>query len=53
MRFLADVNVWLALTFNVWSDAWLAAFAKAAGLGVVTFDRGFAQYQGIQCVILS
>ena len=48
-------NITSRSTFSpkVWSDAWLAAFAKAAGLRVVTFDRGFAQYQGIQCVILS
>ena len=38
---------------KVWSDAYLAAFAEAAGLEVVTFDRGFANYKGIQATILT
>ncbi len=43
------------LTFSpkVWNDAYLAAFAQVAGFEVVTFDRGFAQYQDIACTILS
>lgn len=52
-------RVWRALTqrdrisHKVWTDAYLAAFAQTAGLEVVTFDRGFAQYAGIRCTILS
>ena len=38
---------------KVWNDAYLAAFAQAANLEVVTFDRGFAQYQNLRCAILS
>jgi toxin-antitoxin system PIN domain toxin len=38
---------------KVWNDAYLAAFARAAGCDVVTFDGGFAQYQGVSCTILS
>ena len=37
---------------KIWNDAYLAPFAQAAGFEVVTFDRGFAQYQGIACTIL-
>jgi toxin-antitoxin system PIN domain toxin len=36
-----------------WTDDYLAAFAMAAGLRVVTFDRGFSAYPGITTVILS
>jgi predicted nucleic acid-binding protein len=38
---------------KVWNDAYLAAFAQAANFQVATFDRGFAQYQNVRCVILS
>ena len=37
---------------KVWNDAYLAAFAQAAGYGLVTFDRGFAQFAGLGCNIL-
>jgi toxin-antitoxin system PIN domain toxin len=36
---------------KVWSDAYLAAFSSAAGLGVVTFDRGFRSYKGTRTTI--
>jgi len=36
---------------NLWSDAYLAAFAKAASLELVTFDKGFAQFKGLRCVM--
>src|SRR5258708_7599103 len=29
---------------NVWTDAYLAAFAVAANLEIVTFDKGFSQF---------
>ena len=38
---------------NVWSDAYLAAFAEAAGLELVTFDTGFSNYTNARCIILS
>jgi toxin-antitoxin system PIN domain toxin len=38
---------------NVWSDAYLAAFARSAGYELVTFDKGFAQYKKVTCTILS
>ena len=37
---------------NVWNDAYLAAFATAAGLQVVTFDKGFAQFAGLAVTFL-
>jgi toxin-antitoxin system PIN domain toxin len=38
---------------KVWTDAYLAAFALCTGLEVVTFDRGFRQYQAIRCTVPS
>jgi toxin-antitoxin system PIN domain toxin len=37
---------------QVWNDAYLAAFALAGGLALVTCDRGFSQYQNLSCTIL-
>lgn len=56
----ADVEArWRELTTGgtfspkVWTDAYLAAFAAAGGLEVVTFDRGFARFAGVRRTILS
>ena len=38
---------------KVWNDAYLAAFARAAGLELITFDNGFTQYKNLSCTILS
>jgi hypothetical protein len=38
---------------NLWTDAWLAAFALTTGFRLVTFDRGFSRYEGIPLEILS
>ena len=38
---------------QVWNDAYLAAFAQAGKLEMVTFDKGFAQYPNLACTILS
>ena len=37
---------------KVWNDAYLAAFALRSGCRLVTFDRGFAQYDRAPCTIL-
>jgi toxin-antitoxin system PIN domain toxin len=37
---------------NAWTDAYLGAFAKAAGLTIVTMDRGFAHMPGVEALIL-
>ncbi|HEX2465608.1 MAG TPA: TA system VapC family ribonuclease toxin [Thermoanaerobaculia bacterium] len=36
-----------------WTDAYLAAFARAGGLGLVTFDRGFRRYAGLDLTVLA
>jgi uncharacterized protein len=37
---------------HVWNDAYLAAFALAGNLHLVTFDKAFGQYSGVNCTIL-
>lgn len=37
---------------KIWNDAYLAAFAKKAGVQLVTFDRGFERYSGLRVSIL-
>ena len=37
---------------KVRGDAYLVAFAEAAGLTNVSFDRGFADYSGVRPLIL-
>ena len=39
-------------TPKLWIDAYLAAFAKASGWSVVTFDSGFRQFKGIDLELL-
>ena len=52
--------IWRAFTQRanrspkLWNDAYLAAFAIAAGgYEVVTFDGGFSQFPGLTCTILT
>jgi toxin-antitoxin system PIN domain toxin len=37
---------------KLWADAYLAAFARIAGLSVVTFDRGFPRLDGLEVELL-
>jgi toxin-antitoxin system PIN domain toxin len=37
---------------NLWTDAYLAAFAKCAGLRLVSFDQGFSRFAGLDSLIL-
>ena len=37
---------------KLWQDAYLAAFAVSAALGLVTFDRGFGKFTGLRAEIL-
>jgi uncharacterized protein len=45
---------WRAVTLRAdfaqrdWTDAYLASFAMAAGCRMVSFDKGFAQYGGLE-----
>lgn len=40
------------VTNRLWSDAYLAAFAKSAGLRLVTFDRDFLRFPGLDLLLL-
>jgi uncharacterized protein len=37
---------------KIWSDAYLAAFAQTLGLTLVTFDRGFGEFAGLNYLLL-
>ena len=37
---------------NLWTDAYLAAFAKCAGLRLVSFDTGFSAFAGLEVLTL-
>jgi len=37
---------------NLWTDAYLAAFARCAGLRLVTFDHGFSRFKGLELLML-
>jgi len=37
---------------NLWTDSYLAAFAKAGGYAIVTFDDGFKYFLGLDVIIL-
>ena len=38
---------------KLWMDAYLAAFAISGSYALVTIDRGFAQFKGLNAIILS
>ncbi len=52
-------NEWRILTQsdsaanNVWTDAYIAAFASVRGLRIVSFDSGFKKMAGVNSIILS
>lgn len=37
---------------QVWNDAYLAAFALAGTLELVTFDKALTQYANVSCIVL-
>lgn len=37
---------------KIWNDAYLAAFAICSGLELVTFDKGFRRYEGLDFRLL-
>ena len=39
-------------TPRLWTDAYLSAYAQTSGLTLVTFDRGFRQFDGLTCQVL-
>ena len=38
---------------KLWQDAYLAAFARAGRLRLVTFDQGFRKFSGLQLILLN
>jgi toxin-antitoxin system PIN domain toxin len=36
----------------IWIDAYLASFARLLGMRLVTFDRGFSRYEGLDLLLL-
>lgn len=38
---------------KLWQDAYLAAFAMAGDMALVTFDRGFKKFRNLRCEILN
>lgn len=42
-----------AFSPQIWNDAYLAAFALAGNLELITFDKGFMQYSNVTSTILS
>jgi uncharacterized protein len=51
-------HLWRKMTLSkkhspkVWNDAYLAAFAIAGGIQLVTFDSGFSRFKNLDCEIL-
>jgi toxin-antitoxin system PIN domain toxin len=41
-----------ASTPNLWTDVYLAAFASLAGLKLVSFDKGFSRFGGLDFLLL-
>lgn len=41
-----------AFTPRLWTDAYLAAYAHAGDLTMVTFDQGFRSFTGLACQVL-
>ncbi len=52
-------HLWRKMTMSdsyspkVWTDSYLAAFAKASGFRLITFDRGFITYADLEYELLS
>jgi toxin-antitoxin system PIN domain toxin len=38
---------------SLWTDSYLAAFARATGSVIVTFDKGFSRFRDVDATILS
>jgi len=51
-------DVWKGLAIRdtnapkLWMDAWLAAFARCAGFQMVTTDKAFAQFKGLDLLVV-
>ena len=49
---LIEDRAGMALPSRMWSDAYLAAFAVTGDLRMVTFDRDFNRFTGLNCLRL-
>lgn len=49
---LRELTSGAQIAHKMWPDAYLAAFAIAAGLQFVTFDRGFRQFTDLDLLLL-
>lgn len=49
---LRSLTVNIKPSAKIWPDAYLAAFAMAAGRQLVTFNRGFRAYSGLDVELL-
>ena len=38
---------------NLWTDAYLAAFAKSGKLRLVSFDQGFSTFEGLDLLLIA
>lgn len=52
MTGVAQVAHAMALPARLLTDAYLAAFAESAGLRMVTFDKDFERFEGLDCLRL-
>jgi hypothetical protein len=50
--FLREYTVSGQVSQKMWRDAYLAAFARAGRLRLVTFDGGFRKFAGLQLTLL-
>ena len=41
-----------AFSPRLWSDAYLAAYARVGGYTLVTFDQGFRSFSNLACTVL-
>jgi hypothetical protein len=52
-RFWREYTQRQSFSPQIWSDAFLAAFARGSDLRLITFDKGFSQYKNLRSTILS
>ena len=52
-RFFTSMVAGRQPTPNLWTDAWLAALARSLDYDLVTFDRGFKSFAGIELNLLN
>lgn len=51
-QWLRDFVIRREPTPNLWTDAWLAALARSLECEMVTFDRGFRAFEGLELRLL-